>query len=147
MNNQSQAALDASNPGILRTSQSQFSGITCGAPIPVGASGCQLLVQLDLVPGAVDNEIAVDPTQTAAAVGNLASGNGTSDFYLKVDPSVVGAWTNALSSGFFLYNFDGLLLPNIADFEAKYDFLHCTTATTGCPDWNGPAGSNILART
>jgi len=139
-NNQSQAALDASNPATLRTSQTQFTGYTCANP-PAGASGCTLLAQLDLVPGAVDNGTTVDPTTSAAAVGNLAGGNGTSDFYLRVDPSVVGAWTYELESGFFLNNFNGLLLPNITDFEAKYNFLHCTT---GCAAWNGPAGSNIF---
>ena len=143
-NNQSQAALDASNPALLRTSQTEFTGITC-ANAPAGTSGCTLLAQLDLVPGAVDNGTTVDPTTSAAAVGNLAGGNGTSDFYLEVDKSVVGAWTNQLSSQFFLKNFDGLLLPDIADFESKYNFLHCSTdPATGCAAWNGPAGSNIF---
>jgi PEP-CTERM motif len=141
-NNQSQAALDASNPAALRTSQTQFTGYTC-ANAPAGSSGCTLLVQLDLVPGAADNSgTAIDPTLTAAASGNLAGTmTGTSDFYLEVDTSVVGAWTNQLSSQFFQKNFDGLLMPDIADFESKYDFLHCTT---GCAAWNGPAGSNIF---
>jgi hypothetical protein len=141
-NNQSQAALDASNPAMLRTSQTQFTGITCANP-PPGTSGCTLLAQLDLVPGAAENSTrtAVDPTTSAAAVGDLAGGNGTSDFYLEVDTSVVGAWTNQLSSQFFLNNFNGLALPDIADFEAKYNFLHCST---GCPAWDGVPGSNIF---
>ncbi len=142
-NNQTQAKLDASNPATLRTSQSQFTGYTCANP-PAGTSGCTLLAQLDLVPGAVDNGTTVDPTQTAAAAGDLTNSGkvGTSNFYLEVDTSVVGAWTKQLSSQFFLKNFDALLLPDIADLEAQYDFQHCTT---GCPAWNGSGmfGENL----
>ena len=134
-NDQTQAKLDGSNPATLRTSQTQFTGYIC-ANAPAGSSGCTLLAQLDLVPGAVDNGTTVDPTQTAAAAGDLEGGTvGTSNFYLEVDTSVVGAWTQQLSSQFFLKNFDGLLLPDIADLEAQYDFQHCTT---GCAAWNGP---------
>ena len=131
-NNQSQSAADAGNPATLRTSQTQYTGYTCANP-PPGTSGCTLLAQLDLIPGAVDNGVTVNPNVTAAAVGNLAGGNGTSDFYLKVDTSVPGAWTAALADQFFLFNFNGLTLPVIGDVQSKYNFLHCTT---GCPNWN-----------
>jgi hypothetical protein len=146
-NNQTQTATDAANPGILRTAQDQFTGYTCANP-PAGTSGCTFLARLDLVPGAADNDGAgpVDPTLTALASGNLAGTSvGSSRFYIKVDPSVVGAWTNQIGSQFFNLNFDAFLLPQRADFYSQYTFLHCTA---GCPNWNdsttGRLGENLV---
>ena len=144
VNNQSQAAADAANPATLRTSQTDFTGYTCANP-PPGASGCTFLARLDLVPGTTDNGSTVDPTLTARARGDLAGTSiGTSQFYLEVDPTAPGAWTSQISGQWFQFNFDGLVLPDIADVFAQYDFLHCTT---GCPAWNnsttGALGENL----
>ena len=144
VNNQSQAAADAANPATLRTSQTDFTGYTCANP-PPGASGCTFLARLDLVPGTTDNGTTVDPTLTARARGDLAGTSiGTSQFYLETDLTAPGAWTSQLAGQWFQFNFDGLVLPDIADVFAQYDFLHCTT---GCSAWNnsttGALGENL----
>jgi len=136
-NNQSQSSLDASNPLTSRTAQDQYSNVTCGAVITNLASGCKFLARLDLVPGSAEAGGAVDPTKTAQADANLAgSSGGNSKFYLEVDTSVTGAWTNQLSTQWFFKNFDGLALPDLADVSGQYDFTHCSppTATT-CLQW------------
>jgi len=136
-NKLSQTSLDASIPLTSRTTQSQYSNVTCGAVVTNGASGCTFLARLDLVPGSAEAGGAVDPTKTAQANADLSgSSGGNSKFYLEVDTTVTGAWTNQLATQWFFKNFDGLALPDIADVSGQYDFTHCSppTATT-CAAW------------
>jgi len=146
-NNQSQASLEAGNPALLRTSQTQYQNVTCTPAANNGATGCTFLVRLDLVPGSADNCpapcTAVNPLVTAQANASLdGSSGGNSTFYLEVDLAAGGAWANQINSQFFTKNFNGLALPDIADVRGQYDFTHCaggSGSTGGCPNWgSGP---------
>ena len=93
------------------------------------------LARLDLVPGALDNGVAVDPTLTTQTLGSLTgtAPHGDANFYLEVDPTyTIGAWTGQLAGKFFQFNFNGLALPAIADMEAEYQFFNCQAA---CSNW------------
>jgi PEP-CTERM motif len=144
-NDQSQVSLEAGNPALLRTAQDQYTNLTCGAPVTNGATGCTFLARLDLVPGSADNCPApcnaVNPALTAQANTSLdGSSGGNSTFYLEVDLTKPGAWTNQLAAQWFLRNFDGLALPDIADVRGQYDFTHCaggSGATGDCANWGG----------
>lgn len=144
-NNQSQASLEAEGPAG-RTSQTQYTNVTCGTPVTNGATGCQFLARLDLVPGTLDNGVVVNPNVTAQANTNLdGTAGGNSTFYLEVDLSAGGAWANQLASNWFQRNFNGFTLPDFADVRAQYDFTHCaggTGATGDCSLWG--SGPTIL---
>jgi PEP-CTERM motif-containing protein len=121
-----------------RTAQDQYSNITCGAAATNGASGCTLLAELDLVPGAAGTPFAVDPAVTESGTTNPASSgsSGQANLYAEVDLSKGGLWAKALAGQFFTNSFilGNPALPDIADFRMQSDYVQCSGSTI-CPNW------------
>lgn len=143
-NTESQTMMESQNPATARTAPNQFSGVTCGAPALAGASGCQLLAELDFVPGAASLGAAVDPTVTVASNTNPANAQntGVATFYAEVDPTAGGAWASQLAGQYFSLNLSGQTLPDTADVFAQDNFINCS----GCnPGWAN--GSTTFADT
>lgn len=124
--------LNDSNNLSKRTAQDQYTGYTC-AP---GTPGCTFLGRFDFVYG---SNGAGDTQTTISTPTTIATGaNGTSNSYLAVDTSVVGAWTNMLDTNFFTLDPNNANLPDTPDIRLSNNFNN-----NGATNWS-VAGTDII---
>jgi hypothetical protein len=130
------------NGGVNSQFGSGYAGYSCGSPAPVGASGCQLLAEFDLVAenapgGGNTSQYSVGDVTTAAG--------GAGYFEAEVDPTKGGAWANQLAADYFSLNNPALLsLPmnDASDLNGVADSRACLPTFCGL-GWTGQPGTTV----